>query len=116
MEIPMKTLIATAALAAATLATPVLATSDAYILDAGHSQIVFTYDHLGYSTTYGMFTGFEGEIDFNQADPATSSVNVSFPVRSMLTGWKARFEHFMSADFFAAGDDEMVTFASTGSK
>jgi len=110
----MKTLIATAALATATLATPVFATSNTYVLDASHSQIVFTYDHLGYSTTYGMFSGFDGEIDFNKADPAASSVNVSFPVRSMLTGWEARFEHFMSADFFAAADDEMVTFSSTG--
>jgi len=110
----MKTLIATAALATATLATPVFATSNTYVLDASHSQIVFNYDHLGYSTTYGMFSGFDGEIDFNKADPSASSVNVSFPVRSMLTGWEARFEHFMSADFFAAADDEMVTFSSTG--
>ena len=110
----MKTLIAAAALATATLSTPVFATSNSYVLDASHSQIVFTYDHLGYSTTYGMFSGFEGEIEFNQTDPAASSVNVSFPVRSMLTGWEARFEHFMSADFFAAADDEMVTFSSTG--
>jgi len=110
----MKTLIATAALATATLATPVFATSNTYVLDASHSQIVFNYDHLGYSTSYGMFSGFDGEIDFNKADPSASSVNVSFPVRSMLTGWEARFEHFMSADFFAAADDEMVTFSSTG--
>ena len=47
------------------------------------------------------------------ANPAASSVNVSFPVKSMLTGWQARFEHFMSPDFFDATDDEMVTFAST---
>ena len=32
----------------------------------------------------------------------------------MLTGWEARFNHFMSDDFFGATDDEMVTFTSTG--
>jgi polyisoprenoid-binding protein YceI len=109
----MKSLLASAVVAAATLTTPALATSGDYVLDASHSQIVFTYDHLGYSTTYGMFSGFEGEIFFNQEDPAASSVNVSFPVRTMLTGWEGRFEHFMSADFFAAAEDEMVTFTST---
>jgi polyisoprenoid-binding protein YceI len=114
MEIPMKALIATAALATATFSAPVFATSNTYSLDAGHSQIVSNYDHLGYSTSHGMFSGFEGEIDFNQADPAASSVNVSFPVRSMLTGWEARFEHIMSADFVAAADYKMVTFASAG--
>ncbi len=109
----MKTLIASAALVAATLTTPAFAASENYVLDASHSQIVFTYDHLGYSTTYGMFSGFEGEIAFDQEDPAASSVNVSFPVRSMFTGWEARFDHFMGGDFFGADEDEMVTFAST---
>jgi polyisoprenoid-binding protein YceI len=31
----------------------------------------------------------------------------------MLTGWEARFDHFMGGDFFGAGEDEMVTFSST---
>lgn len=110
----MKTLIASAVLAAATLTTPAFATSETYVLDSSHSQIVFTYNHLGYSTTYGMFSGFEGEIAFNQVDPAASSVSVSFPVRTMLTGWEARFDHFMSGDFFGAAEDEMVSFVSTG--
>jgi polyisoprenoid-binding protein YceI len=109
----VKTFIATAALAAATLTTPAFAAPQNYVLDASHSQIVFSYNHLGFSTNYGMFSGFEGEIAFDQEDPAASSVNVSFPVRSMLTGWEARFDHFMSADFFGAADDEMVTFTST---
>ena len=109
----MKSLITTAALATTLLSAPAFASSQSYVLDSSHSQIVFSYDHLGYSTTYGMFSGFEGAIDFNQADPAASSVSVSFPVNTMLTGWEARFQHFMSGDFFDAAEDEMVTFTST---
>ncbi|MBN2630730.1 MAG: polyisoprenoid-binding protein [Rhodobacteraceae bacterium] len=101
------------ALIAALAAAPALAAPEKYTLDSSHSQIVFTYNHLGYSTGYGMFSGFAGEIAFDQADPAASSVTVSFPVKSMLTGWQERFDHFMSADFFGATDDEMVTFTST---
>ena len=104
---------ASAALVAALIAAPAFAAPEKYTLDASHSQIVFTYNHLGYSTGAGMFSGFNGEIMFDQADPAASSVTVSFPVKSMLTGWEARFEHFMSKDFFDATDDEMVTFTST---
>jgi len=109
----MKTLLASAALATATLSTAALASTQDYVLDASHSQIVFSYDHLGYSTTYGMFSGFDGQIAFDQENPAASSVSVSFPVRTMLTGWEARFDHFMSGDFFDAADDDMVTFTST---
>lgn len=110
----MRTFLPAAALVAATFAAPANAAPEAYVLDASHSQIVFSYNHLGYSTTWGMFSGFEGEIAFDQDDPAASSVTVSFPVRTMLTGWEARFEHFMADDFFAAAADEMVTFTSTG--
>ena len=98
---------------AALLAAPALAAPEKYVLDSSHSQIVFSYDHLGYSTGTGMFSGFAGEISFDAADPAVSTVSVSFPVKSMLTGWQARFDHLMSPDFFAATDDEMVSFTST---
>jgi polyisoprenoid-binding protein YceI len=111
------TLLRTTALASvlALGATTVFADAQRYVLDASHSQIVFSYDHLGYSTTYGMFSGFEGEIMFDQEDPAASVVTVSMPVRSMITGWEERFTHFMGDDFFGADDDEaMVSFTSTG--
>lgn len=108
----MKHLLLSAAFAIT--AAPALAAPEAYVLDASHSQIVFSYKHLGYSTTWGMFSGFEGEISFDQEDPAASSVTVSFPVQSMFTGWEKRDEHLMSADFFEATADEMVTFTSTG--
>src|SRR6056297_3357638 len=91
-----------------------MAEPEKYVLDASHSQVVFSYNHLGYSTTYGMFSGFEGEIMFDQEDPAGSSVSVSMPTMSMLTGWEKRFGHFMSDDFFGASEGDMITFASTG--
>ncbi|MBN8186415.1 MAG: YceI family protein [Salipiger thiooxidans] len=109
----MKSLLLAGLIAAAPLAA--VAAPESYTLDSSHSQIVFSYNHLGFSTGYGMFSGFAGDISFDAEDPAASSVEVSFPVRSMLTGWEARFEHFMSDDFFGATDDsEMVTFTSTG--
>ena len=88
--------------------------ADKYVLDSSHSQVIFSYNHLGFSTTYGMFAGFEGEITFDQDAPANSSVNVSMPVLSMFTGWEERKGHFMSDDFFGAKEGDMVTFASTG--
>lgn len=108
----MKTTLLASALtlmtAAAVQATPV-----AYELDASHSQIVFSYDHLGFSTTYGMFSGFEGDILFDEEDPAASSVEVSFPVTSLFTGWEARFKHFMNEDLFNAEVNPDVSFVST---
>lgn len=101
-----------AAMIAGISATAAQAAPEAYVLDPSHSQILFSYDHLGYSTTWGLFSGFEGTISFDQEDPAASSVEVSFPVTAMLTGWEERFQHFMSDDFFG-GADETVNFTST---
>ncbi len=94
-------------------ATTALSESGTYELDPGHSQVLFSYDHIGFSETFGMFSGFSGEIEFNEDDPSASSVTVSMPVKSMITGWDARLQHFMSDDFFSANDGDVVTFAST---
>ena len=111
----MKTTVLSAALATMILGAGIAAAEpQKYVLDASHSQIVFSYNHLGYSTTWGMFSGFDGVIMFDQDSPAASTVSVSFPVKTMLTGWQERFAHFMSPDFFDAAEDEMVSFASTG--
>ncbi len=101
--------------AAATLlaASPAFAEAEKYVLDSSHSQIIFSYNHIGFSTTYGMFSGFEGEIMFDAEDAAKSSVTVSMPVASMFTGWEQRDGHFMSDDFFGASGEDLVTFTST---
>ena len=114
--------LAAASLVAALAAAPALAEPELYTLDPAHSQILFSWDHLGFSETTGMFSGFEGEIMFDEADPANSSVRVEFPVSMMFTGWEQRDTHFMSPDFFNAVADaspegdprNMVTFESTG--
>ena len=109
----MKTTRLAAALILAGLAGAATAAPEKYLLDSSHSQVVFSYNHLGYSTTTGMFSGFEGEILFDKEDPAASSVTVSMPVLSMFTGWEAREDHFFSGDFFGAKEGDMITFAST---
>lgn len=112
----MKTTLLAAALAATATFAATFATAEPvkYTLDSSHSQIVFSYQHLGFSTSYGMFSGFEGEITFDADAPAASSVSVSMPVMSMITGWEERFGHFMSPDFFGAAEADLVSFTSTG--
>ena len=85
-----------------------------YVLDASHSQIVFTYEHLGFSTTTGVFSGFDGEIMFDAEDAAASSVTVAFPTDSLYTGWAERTAHFLTDDFFGAEANPTISFTSTG--
>lgn len=112
MTSPIKPILFATALTLGLGATAATA-AEKFVLDASHSQVVFNYDHLGFSTTYGMFSGFEGEIMFDEANPAGSSVTVSMPVMSMFTGWEQRTGHFMSDDFFGAQEGDLVSFTST---
>lgn len=110
----MKTQLLAAVAALALTSAPAFAEPEKYILEASHSQILFSYDHLGFSRTYNMFAGINGEIMFDQVAPENSSVSVSMPVMSLFTGWDERFEAFMSAEFFEAEEGDMITFVSTG--
>ncbi|MGH1451758.1 MAG: YceI family protein [Paracoccaceae bacterium] len=104
---------AAAAVTAAVLAAPAVAAPEKYMLDSSHSQVVFQYNHLGFSTTWGMYSGFEGEIMFDAEDPAASSVSVTMPANSLITGWDERTAHFLGDDFFGAEANPTVTFTST---
>lgn len=95
-------------------ATAAMAEPQTYQFDTSHSQIMFSYDHLGFSTTMGMFGDITGTIVFDAEDPAASSVEATFPVASLMTGYADRDAHFLSGDFFgseAAAPE--VTFTST---
>ncbi|MDJ1008720.1 MAG: YceI family protein [Paracoccaceae bacterium] len=109
----MKPVLLASALAFAAVGTAATA-AEPFNVDSSHSQVLFSYNHLGFSTTYGMFSGWEGQIMYDEENPAASSVNVSIPVMSMFTGWEARDGHFLSDDFFGATEEDMVTFVSTG--
>lgn len=94
-------------------AAPLAAQASEWTLDSSHSQIVFSYDHLGFSTTYGMFSGFTGQITFDPENPEAGSVRVEIPTQSLITGWPQRDQHFLSADFFDAEAAPAITFTST---
>ncbi|MEN8832927.1 MAG: YceI family protein [Pacificibacter sp.] len=95
-------------------ATAAVADVTEYKLDASHSQIVFSWNHLGYSSTTGVYSGFDGTIMFDDADAANSSVEVAFPADSLFTGWAERTAHILSPDFFNAEANPTVSFKSTG--
>ncbi|MBB1497289.1 YceI family protein [Paracoccus sp. MC1862] len=88
--------------------------SGAYVIDPGHSQIVFSYDHLGFSISHGMINGVTGTITLDAANPANSSVEASFPLSSIST-IDADLDQHMYGDQMlnGASPDTQVTFRST---
>ncbi|MBA2518316.1 MAG: YceI family protein [Chloroflexia bacterium] len=84
-----------------------------YQVDTAHSFVEFSVKHLVVATARGRFTSFDGELTFDPADPSAGSVRVSIDADSVDTRDAKRDEHLRSNDFFGAGDDPQITFAST---
>ncbi|HUQ12162.1 MAG TPA: YceI family protein [Steroidobacteraceae bacterium] len=99
-------------LAALTLAaTPVLATT--YTLEPNYTQVVISWDHLGFSHPTAQIAQGTGVLEFDPAQPTMSSLEVTLPVTSLITGVPDLDEHLKSADFFDVAKFPRATFRST---
>ena len=88
--------------------------SGTYVIDPGHSQIVFSYDHLGFSISHGMINGVTGSVTLDAANPANSTVEASFPLSAVSTVDATLDEHIFGDKFLnGASPDTQVTFRST---
>jgi polyisoprenoid-binding protein YceI len=84
-----------------------------YTLEPDYTQGVFRWNHLGFSSPAAQFAQGEGTLEFDQADPTKSSVNVTIPLGTLRTGVPALDEHFASKDFFETSKFPTATFQST---
>lgn len=97
---------------AAVLSGP--ANAGTYALDPQHTEVRFTWDHLGLSRQGGRFTAAEGTVMFDPAKPETSTVDVKIPLKSISTGVKLLDEHLITTkDFFDVAAYPAITFKST---
>lgn len=88
-----------------------------YTIDPSHSFIYFSWSHAGFSTPSAVFKNVTGTIQGNQDSPEKSSVDVSFPLRSLDTFVPLLNEHLLdSGDWFKADKYPTVSFKSTGIK
>ena len=83
-------------------ATAVHATPMTYQLDAGHTQVHFSWSHNGFSHPAGRFDRFDAQFLFDAEDPTRSSLTVTLPIDSIDTGVPALDEHLKGPDFFDA--------------
>ena len=95
------------------MSAPVLAAPVSYEFDKSHSNLSFSYNHLGYSITDGRFGEWDATLTIDAEAPENSSVEFVIAADSLDTFWDARDEHFKSADFFDVANYPDITFVST---
>lgn len=105
--------IAAAAFAFSLLSGAAMAEPVAYSFDKSHSNLSFTYNHLGFSTTDGRFGDWDGALLIDEASPENSSIEFTIKIDSLDTFWGERDAHLKSPDFFDAAKYPTATFKST---
>ena len=99
----------------ALLATTLNASADpsAYTFDPMHTEVRFCWNHLGVSRQCAHFTGYEGELLYDEANPEKSRLNVTFKTDSIETLVPIFNEHMKGDKLFDAKKFPEATFKST---
>ena len=84
-----------------------------YTLEPNYTQGVLRWNHLGFSYPAAQFAQGTGTLEFDEKDPAMSSIKVTIPIASLSTGVPDLDEHLKSEDFFELAKYPTATFVST---
>ena len=91
-------------------------TGGTYVVDGGHTQILFAYDHMGFSQNMGLISNPSGTLTLDPKNPATAKVSITVPIANLRTGVPKLDEHLAKSDFFDTAKFPTATFVSTGVK
>ena len=108
----------------ALLAVPALAqtapTKDPAKVDAGtygvepyHTRVMFSVNHIGFSTYYGEFQKTSGTLSLDPTKPSASQLDVTVDTGSVYTPSDKLTGELKSADWLDAGKFPSITFKST---
>ena len=82
-------------------------------IDPIHSHIEFAVRHLMIATVKGRFTGVDGTVLVDEANPSNAEVDVRIEASTIDTREPQRDGHLRSADFFDVEKFPHLTFKST---
>ncbi len=109
----IKTTFTAAAMAIALTATSVsaeVAPAGSYKIDPGHTNVMFSVSHLGFSNLVGRFNKMEGDISLNPK--GHSKVTVTIKTASVDSNHDKRDVHLRGPDFFNVKQYPVMKFVS----
>ena len=84
-----------------------------YKLDPGHTMVLFSWNHFGFSNPTANLGLGDGTLVFDEKNPTQSSVEVTLPLANLDTHVTKLDEHLKKPDFFDADKFSTITFKST---
>ena len=102
-----------AALALLLAAGAAQARPETFRLDPVHTRVAFQVSHAGFSNPVATFSQVEGELQFDEADWSTATLDVRIPIATLDLGdadWQAKI---LDRTFFDAEKFPQARFVST---
>ena len=87
--------------------------AETYKLDQGHTEVVFSWTHMGFSKPTAKFMNAVGTVTLDEKTPANSSVDVSFETAGINSGFETFNSHLKAAQWFDVAKYPKATFKST---
>jgi polyisoprenoid-binding protein YceI len=114
-------LLGSAAVIAQTMAKPgapdpARVTAGSYTVEPGHTQILFAYDHMGFTDNMGIISMPTGTLTLDPKKPSEAKVSIDVPIANLRTGIPKLDEHLLKPDFFDAAKFPSAKFESTSVK
>ncbi len=83
-----------------------------YTIDPAHSGAGFKIRHLMIANIRGGFSGVTGDVAFDPANPANTTINAAIDATSLHTHDEKRDAHVKGADFLDTATYPKITFVS----
>jgi polyisoprenoid-binding protein YceI len=100
-----------ALLMCATMFTSAVFAAETFILDPGHTYVLWQINHLGYSTQAGKWYA-NGTLMIDREKPENDKLNVTIKVADVITGIPELDKHLKGSDFFDVEKYPTATFVS----
>ena len=83
-----------------------------YKLDANHTQVLWSVDHMGFSRLYGMLGGMSGSLELDPAKLGEASLQVDIPLSGLTVTSSGFANHLQTADLFDVAQFPTARFVS----
>lgn len=95
---------------------PALVTAGTYAVEPTHTQILFAYDHMGFTDNIGLITQPTGTLVLDPKKLSAATLSIDIPLVNLHTGIAKLDTHLASADFFDVAKFPTAKFVSTSVK
>ena len=99
---------------AAALAATSAAQADTWIADPGHTEIMVSWGHIGFSTQSLEFLGFEGALEYTDGAAEEASADFSIMTESVHSGVEMFDTELVGETWFNVAAFPTARFVSTG--